>query len=300
MKISMNSTATRYCNLVEELQIAQELGFEGVEITVEKIYRYLDCGYSLDSLQPLLADMEVVGIGALQNIERQGDAYQSYLDDMWRICTLAQALNCKRVQICTGPSDVQTVRDFHAGNMTADDRRYKGLLGVSEQELIERTAKNVAAGAAIAAEHGIELYMEPLAWVPLCKVSQAMQVIEASGAKNVGVVIDFWHMWTTGETPEYVESLDKSQIKLVHICDGLPVQPGEIPDQDVLRDVWTGAGYIPLKRWIDAVQKTGFDGWYSTEIFSNKIYERNPRQTASLLKQNFEYMLGIENNSFYY
>lgn len=283
----------RYCNLVEELSIARELGFQGVEITVEKIYRYMEAGYSLDSLAPLLEGMEVVGIGALQNIERQGKEFACYLDDMRRICAVANQLGAKRVQVCTGPSDIQTVKDFAAGRWTPADPRYIGLLGKSEDEVIERTAENLAAGAAIAAEHGIELYVEPLAWVPLCRIEQAMRAIKASGAKNVGIVIDFWHMWTTGETPDYVAGLDKNDIKLVHICDGLPAAPQEVPDQDVLRDVWTGEGYIPLRAWLDAVKQTGFDGWYSTEIFSRRIYERDPRQTAGLLKQNFEYMLGL-------
>lgn len=292
-KISMNSTATKYCNLVSELKIAKELGFEGVEIVVEKIYRYMEAGYSLDSLAPLLEGLEVVGIGAMQNIERQGAGFDDYLNEMRRICALADKLGCKRVQVCTGPSDVTTIQDFMDGTLSDDDPRYRGLLGVSEEELIEKTAKNIAAGADIAADYGIDLYMEPLAWVPLGKISQALQVIEAAGKSNVGIVIDFWHMWTTGETPEFVAGLDKDLIKIVHICDGIAFDGVGAPVQDVLRDVWTGEGDIPIKRWLDAVRQTGFDGWYSTEIFSNRIYERDPRQTAALLKSNFEYMLGI-------
>lgn len=292
-KISMNSTAAKYCNVVEELKIAKELGFLGVEITVEKIYQYMDAGYKLKTLLPLLEGMEVVGIGALQNIERQGAEFDEYLYDMKKICTVANELGAKCVQVCTGPSDVGTVRDFVTGRMTKDDSRYKGLLGVREDELIERTAKNLAAGAQIAADLGIELYLEPLAWAPLKRISQAMKVIEAAGTKNVGVAIDFWHMWTTGETPEYVASLNKDRIKIVHVCDGILFDQRGVPDQDLLRDVWTGAGDIPLKRWIDAVKATGFDGWYSTEIFSKHIYERAPSQTAALLKYTFEYMLDL-------
>ena len=292
-KISMNSTATKYCNIVEELKIARELGFQGVEINFEKIFRFLDNGYQLESLFPLLEGLEVVAIGAMQNIERQGQERDDFLKEMDTVCRLAEKLGAGLVQLCTGPSDVEVVRAFHQGKLEENDSRYRGLLGVSEAELIARTAENVAAAADIAADYGLELFLEPLAWVPLGKVSQAVKVIEESGKKNVGVVIDFWHMWTTGETPEYVASLDKDLIKIVHVCDGITFDGVGVPEQDVLRDVWTGEGDIPLKRWIDAVKRTGFDGWYSTEIFSNRIYERDPRQTARLLKENFEYMLGI-------
>ena len=288
----MNSTATKYCNLVQELKIAKELGFEGVEIVIEKIYSFLEAGYDVQELTALLEGLQVVSIGAIQNIERQGAGADVFLAEMRRACALGGKIGTKLIQLCTGPGDVGTVRDFYAGKLPESDPRYRGLLGASEDELIEKTAKNVAAAADIAADYGIELFLEPLAWVPLKKISQAVKVIEAAGKKNVGIVIDLWHMWTCDETPEYVASLDKNLIKMVHICDGIRTDD-PIPDQDVLRDVWTGEGDIPIKRYVDAVRSTGYDGWYSTEIFSKKIYERDPRQTAGLLKQNFEYMLGI-------
>ena len=291
-KISMNSTATKYCNLVQEIKIAKELGFEGVEIVIEKIYSFLEAGYDEKELLSLLEGLQVVSIGAMQNIERQGADYDVFMKEMKRACELGEKIGTKMIQLCTGPGDVNTVRDFYGGKLTDSDPRYRGLLGASEDELIEKTAANVAAAADLAADHGIELFLEPLAWVPLKKISQAVSVIEAAGKNNVGVVIDLWHMWTCGETPEYVASLDKNMIKMVHICDGIRTDD-PIPDQDVLRNVWTGEGDIPIKRYIDAVKSTGYDGWYSTEIFSKKIYERDPRQTAGLLKQNFEYMLGI-------
>ena len=260
---------------------------------VEKLYSYMAAGHKLESLLPLLEGMEVIGIGALQNIERQGEGFNDYLKEMRNMCEIANVIGAKRIQICTGPSDVNTVQDFMDGKLSADDPRYKGLLGASEEELLEKTAINVAAGADIAAEYGIDLYMEPLAWVPLGKIEQALKVIKMAGKKNVGVVIDFWHMWTTNETPEFVASIDKDLIQLVHICDGIAFDGKGAANQDILRDVWTGEGDIPLKRWIDAVRQTGFDGWFSTEIFSKKIYERDIRETAGLLKKNFEYMLGL-------
>ena len=291
MKIAMNSTATLHCNVVQEIKIAREIGFQGVEIQIDKLFRYLDAGNRIEQLRPLLGDMEVAAIGALQNIERQGDAHASYIEDVRKACETASGIGASMVQICTGPSDLSVVRDFHAGVLKDTDTRYRGLLGETEDALIEQTANNVAEAADIAADYGLELYIEPLAWVPLCKISQALKVIEAAGKKNVGVVIDFWHMWTTGETPEFVASIPKELIKMVHICDGIRCEPGAIPDQDVLRDVWTGEGDIPLKRWIDAVKQTGYDGWCSTEIFSNRIAEKDPVVTAATLKTNFEYML---------
>ena len=58
-----------------------------------------------------------------------------------------------------------------------------------------------------------------------------------------------------------------------------------------LRDVWTGAGRIPLKEWVDAVHATGFDGWWPCELFSEKDWELDPWETARNLRKLLEHLL---------
>jgi hypothetical protein len=57
------------------------------------------------------------------------------------------------------------------------------------------------------------------------------------------------------------------------------------------RDVWTGAGRVPLKEWVDAVRATGFDGIWRCELLSPKYWELDPWKTAADLKTTLEYML---------
>lgn len=290
-KIAMNSTTTRLCNVVSEIEIAKKVGFQGVEIMAEKLFRYQDVGYDLKQLVPKFEGMEVVAIGALQNLERQGDQYEEYLADVHRHCAAAQAVGAKMVQMCSGPSDVQTVQDFVAGRVTPDDPRYMGTLGKSEDEVLSIAAKNIAAAADIAAGYGIELYLEPLAWTPFGKIAQAIEIIKDIKKENVGVVVDLWHMWTTNESPEYVATIDKDLIKIVHLCDGLDFDRNEVPDQNILRDVWIGAGDIPIGKYIRAIKATGYDGWYSTETFCKRGYEKDPVEAAQTLKLTYEYLL---------
>lgn len=290
-KIAMNSTTTMFCNIVSEIKIAKEAGFRGIEIRADKLFRYEDVGYDIKDLLPLLDGLDVVAIGALQNLERRGDLYREYLDDVHRYCSTAQKIGAGMVQMCTGPSEVSTVRDFAAGKALKDDV-YTGTLGKSEDEMLSIAAENIAAAADIAAEYGIELYLEPLAWVPFGKIAQAVKVIKDIGKKNVGIVVDIWHMWSLGESPEYVETLDKDIIKIAHICDGLDYDRSQIPDQNILRDVWIGEGDIPVKSYVDAIKKTGYDGWYSTETFCKKRYEDDPLETAKTIKSIYENLLG--------
>lgn len=290
-KVAMNVTTTMHSNVINDIKIAKEAGYGGIELQHQKLYRYLDAGYSTESLLPLLEGIDVVGLGALWNIERQGKDFEIFLAEVERMCKTAHILGAPMVQMCTGPVFVDVVKDFKAGKIGLNETRYMGLLGKSESEVIKYTAKNVAAAADIAAKYGIDLFLEPLAWAPVSTVAQALKIIEVAGKDNVGVVIDFWHMWTTGETPEFVSKIDKKLIKQVHICDGLEYDRTQVPDQAILRDVFTGEGDIPLKEWIDAVKATGYDGWYTSEIFCTRAWEQDLLKTASTIKNFIDFLL---------
>lgn len=287
----MNVTATMHGTVVNDIKIAKEAGFEGIELRHEKLYRYLDLGLSIDNLIPLLDGMQVIGMGALFDIERQGKGYKELILETERMCMLAKAFKAPMILLCTGPVNADIVKDFVAGRVGPDETRYMGFLGKPTREAIKFTARNVAAIADIASQYGLELYIEPVAWTPINTTEKAIKVIKESGKSNVGLVIDFWHMWTAGETPKDVAKLDKNLIKGVHICDGLEFDRSQVPDQNILRDIWTGAGNIPLKEWADAVKSTGFNGWYSCEIFCRKAWEQDYLKTAKALKQFIDYLL---------
>lgn len=292
LKIAMNSTAVMHSNLVTEICIAKEAGYPGIEIQQQKLFRYLDLGGSLEYIRDLIGDMSVVGCGAVWNLERQGKAFDEFLAEVRRMCEIAAFLGAPMIQICTGPVDWNTCIDFARGKVRSDDKRYLGLLGKPEAEVIEKSAVNLAAAADIASEFGLDIYLEPVAWAPISKIcTQGLDLLQACGRENVGFVVDFWHMWSAGETPEQMNKLDKKYIKMVHICDGLEFDRSLPPDQEKLRDVWTGEGDIPLGRWVGAVKQTGYEGWYSTEIFCKKAFEKDQLKTAVTLKNIFEYLI---------
>lgn len=291
-KVAMNSTTVMHSNLVTEIQIAKKAGYRGIEIQQQKMYRYLDEGGSLAYLKELIGeDLQVVGCGAIWNAERQGTGFKELMSEVKRMCEIAHALDAPMIQLCTGPVDWNTCIDYAAGKVNGDDTRYLGLLGEPEDKVIELTAQNVAAAADLAAEYGLDIYLEPVAWAPLNKIcTQGLKLVEAAGRDNIGFVLDFWHMWSAGETPEQVAKLDPKLIKMVHICDGLEFDRDTVPSQEILRDVWTGEGDIPLRRWVSAVKATGYDGWYATEIFCRRLMEKDQLEYALTLKKVFEYL----------
>lgn len=268
MKLSMNVTTTFYGNVVNDIKIAREAGFDGVELQSPKLYRYLDQGFPAESVVPMLEGIEVSGIGAVQEAPEE-----DFRAEAERLAALGELYGAPSLQMCTGPVDVQVVKDFAAGTLEPGDKRFRGLLGKPEDEVITETAKRVGLAADIAADHGLGLYLEPLGWAPVHTLPQALRILEICNRDNLGLTVDFWHFFVAGDTPEDVAKLDPSLIHAVHVCDGIPVPAGEIPDQGVSRNVMTGGGSIPLQEWVDAVKATGYDGWYASEIFCDKANE---------------------------
>ena len=154
-------------------------------------------------------------------------------------------------------------------------------------KLREITAGNLSAISAIGKKYNVSFYLEALSWAPISTLGQMCELVEAAECDNIGILIDFWHCFTSGTTPEDIAGLDRRLIKGVHVCDSVAGDGSGHVD----RDIWTGAGVIPQKQWVDAVRSTGYDGWMSCELFSAKHWELDPWQTAGLLRQQLEYLL---------
>lgn len=284
-KISMNVTTTFYGNVVNDIKVAKEAGFGGIELQSPKLYRYLDAGYSVNTLPTLLDGLEVTGIGAVLDLERQGSAREEFLTEVRRISEIGAVVGAPIVQLCTGPVDWNVVKDFVAGKLTSDDLRYRGTLGLPEKEAIGVAAANVAAAADIVAEHGQELYLEPLAWSNINRCAQALRIIEEAGKSNVGIALDTWHFWTVGDTLEEVAALPPEIIKAAHISDGLDLdRENDVPDQSYHRNVVIGGGAIPLQEWVDAIKSTGYNGWWVSEMFSDRANEHDFLEVATTIR----------------
>lgn len=281
----MNVTTTFYGNLVSDIAAARRAGYGGIELQSPKLYRYLDAGYSVESLPPLLEGLEVTGLGAVLDTERRGAGHSDFLAEVKRMVEVAAVVGAPIVQLCTGPVDWNVVKDFRAGRLTDDDGRYRGTLGLSESDAIDVVATNVRNAADIAADAGIELYLEPLAWSNVNRCAQALEVIERANRTNVGIALDTWHFWTVGDTLEEVSALPKEIIKAVHISDGLDLdRVNEVPDQSIHRNVVLGGGSIPLQQWVNAVKSTGYDGWWVSEMFSDRANEHDAVKVATTMR----------------
>ena len=250
MIITMHGLTTMHCNLKTDIRLAREAGFDALEIIEMKLLRYLDMGYKAEDLIPLFKAHSIrpVCINALKDIDRvEPNEREELLAEAERLCAAAEVIGCPTIQLVP----------------------FCRLEGRPWAEVLELTARNVADIADIGKRHGTKFQLEPIAWSPIHSLSQSLQLIKAAGRENVGMVIDFWHLWAGEETtPDEVAQLSSSQIYGVHFCDGKRHVPGTEWVEVELRGYLPGEGDIPVKEWVQAVQATGFDGVWSCELLS--------------------------------
>lgn len=262
---------SRHSPLSIDLEIMRQTRFQGLEISADKMRAMLAAGFGEAELAATLKDVFIPGIGFLIDIERTGSGEAALFDEARDIFRLAGLAGSHGVQVLTGPVQVRAVEDFVLGR--ASDL-YKGALGLPRQEQVAVTARNLARLADIAAETGLLLYLESLAWSPLNRLADQVELLERADRPNLRLVVDFWHCYASGDSPDTVARLPAELIYGVHVCDSLAFAGG-IPNEVVLRDVPTGAGVLRLQDWVGAVKSTGYAGWWSCELFCRRQQQDN-------------------------
>lgn len=286
-KILLHSLVARDAPMAMDLLIAQQLGYDGLEMSAAKMRAFLHAGWSEAELAARLQPFDIPAIGFLPDLERHAGDEAALIRDAEELFHLAKLARAGGVQVITGPVSVETVRRHAAGLPVTG---YRGVLGLDRAEQMAISARNLARLADRAAQHGLLIYLEALGWCPLNSLTDQVEMIARADRPNIRLIVDFWHCYVSGDTPDRIARLDKDLICGVHLCDSLHYGGG-IPDEPMLRDVATGQGVLQLRDWVDAVKSTGFVGWWSGELFCRKQHQDDSFRVAAEMKRNFEALI---------
>ena len=145
---------------------------------------------------------------------------------------------------------------------------------------IDRAAADLAELGRLAAGFGIEVGFEALAWGRhLSDYRDAWEVVRRADHPNVGIILDSWHVLARGLPVEPIRAIPADRITFVQLADAPKL------DMDLLQ--WSrhfrnfpGQGDLPVDGFMRAVEATGYDGWLSHEIFSDRFRMASPRRIA--------------------
>lgn len=271
MLTTLHGQVTLYSNIMTDVRIAKECGYQAIELHTDKLLRYLAAGSTARDLKRVLDTAGIVPaaidiIGDIETQEREGKTRLFDLTE--QLCAVAEIIGAPTIQV----------------------NAFSGLEGRPMEEIISLTAENLKVIADIGRLKGIRFQIEGAAWTPLHTLEQCLALIDAVGRDNVGLVIDFWHFWAgRGATPAEIGKLDKALIYGVHLCDGFrPEAEAPWPDERELRGCLPGEGALPVAEWMEAVKSTGFDGFVSGEFLNPRLWERDLFDVAREMRLKIE------------
>jgi sugar phosphate isomerase/epimerase len=269
MLLGLHTGTIMHTNLMTDIRVAKETGYDAIEFYIPKLVRYLDAGYDAKELRPALGSLKLAMINSFLHIEEQDpDTRREMKEQCERLCQVALTLGCPSLQVVA----------------------LNGLRGEPWPQIRSKVGRSLAELADIAAPFGIKLALEPVTFAQLRTLPQALEVLDVAGRDNVGLCLDTFHLWTAGTAWEEVAALDPSLILVAHISDVTPRQGAEWRDAD--RDVLPGDGILPLQEGIDAIRATGYDDLWCVEMLGAYHWEWDPFLLAREVKQRADVLLG--------
>ncbi|MFD1798081.1 bifunctional sugar phosphate isomerase/epimerase/4-hydroxyphenylpyruvate dioxygenase family protein [Paracoccus aurantiacus] len=141
---------------------------------------------------------------------------------------------------------------------------------------IDRAADDLAELAEIAAERGLRLGYEALAWGRHVNDHRdAWEIVRRADHPALGLILDSFHSLSRKIDPETIRRIPGDKIFFVQLADA------PLIDMDLL--YWSrhfrnmpGEGDLPVIDFMRAVSATGYDGPLSLEIFNDQFRGGNP------------------------
>lgn len=254
MKTSI-ATVSISGDLKQKLEAIAKAGFDGVEIFENDFLAFdesprqvgqmvRDHGLEITLFQPF-RDFEGMPepqrVRAFDRAERKFDVMQEMGTDLVLVC-----------------SNVSTIALGGIDRAAADFR-----------ELGERAAKR-----------GLRVGYEALAWGRhIDDHRDAWEIVRRADHPNIGLILDSFHTLSRKIDVNSIRSIPKEKIFIVQLADA------PLIDMDLL--YWSrhfrnmpGEGDLPVVDFMQAVTATGYDSYFSLEIFNDQFRGGSPRAIA--------------------
>jgi sugar phosphate isomerase/epimerase len=174
---------------------------------------------------------------------------------------------------------------FLEGEKKAVSDRWKHLLLEASQALdahhikmgdfnntpcpMSRLIEAFAALCEEAQAYGAVIGFEFMASAVLHTLEDSLQMVEEAGAPNGGLSLDIVHVVNLGISYEAISRIPLERLVSVELNDGFP--PGD-PRQDPKGGrLFCGEGAYDIRGFIQSVQKTGYQGPWAVEVFSEQV-----------------------------
>jgi 2-keto-myo-inositol isomerase len=257
-RISLNTSTLRgqKLPLVDLIDLAANVGYDGIEPWVDEIERHLASGGTLKDLDKRLKDRNLRVTGAIAFYEWMVD------DDGKRASALEQARR-----------HMGRLAEIGATHMAAPpcgDVKNVDLLKAAQRyhDLLE------AGGGC-----GVIPTLEIWGWASnLTRLGQAVMVALEADHPKACILPDVYHLYKGGSGLSGISRLNPNLLGGFHLNDYPSTPPREtIADKD---RVYPGDGVAPLKQLVRDLRTIGYRGPVSVELFNPNYFQQDPAQVA--------------------
>jgi sugar phosphate isomerase/epimerase len=241
----------------EIIALAQKYGFESVEARPGELATMEPA-----AIQELAASVSEAGLqwgsaGLPVDFRKDRNTFKQQLRKLPKMAKALQTAGVDRVSTWIMPT--------HA------ERTY-----LENFELHSNRLRRVAE---ILKDHGQRLGMEYVGTQTLLvrdrypflhTLAETQELMDSIGTGNVGVVLDSWHWWTSGDTLKQIQQLKGEDVILVDANDA-PRGVARENQLDGNRQLPASTGVIPIKGFLQALTTIGYDGPVRAEPFNRTV-----------------------------
>lgn len=142
----------------------------------------------------------------------------------------------------------------------------------------ERIPEDLAWLASEAASRGLTVAYEAMAWsTGSLNLPMLWSNVLASGATNIDVVIDAFHLFAAGRTLADLDDIPASRIANVQFCDGAAIGPlDDVKMVGKHARLLPGHGVFPLQALAECLVAKRYAGPVGIEVFNDTLKDREP------------------------
>jgi 2-keto-myo-inositol isomerase len=239
---------------IEQLvPMVAKAGYDGIEVWIDELDRYTSSGKSLKDLGKQIADLGLKTESAIAfanwlvadeaEAERE---FEKAKRDMEKVALIGG-------HAIAAPPVGQNDRPIQDWNFAA-----------------QRLARLGAVGREVGVVPQLELWGFSQA---IGNVSQLLQLAALVETRDFGVLLDVYHMYKGGSPDNALRLVSGSQMALFHIND-YPASPARVDIADKDR-VFPGDGIAPLNKIFCDLERSGFQGALSLELFNPEYWQQD-------------------------
>lgn len=243
-------------SLTEKLHAIAAAGFDGVEIMDADLIAAFESpaeiralcerlGLTIDLFQPF-RDFEGVDEATFaDNLRRAREKFR-----------IMDQLGTKMILLCS-----------NVGTATVAD--------------IDVAAAQIGALADAAAEHGISIAYEALAWGRyVSDYRDAWQIVQLADRPNLGLCLDSFHVLSRGHDPAGIEQIDAEKLFFLQLADA-PAMDMDILSWSRHHRLFPGEGDFDLIKFLSHMLRAGYQGPLSLEVFNDTFRQTDVTRTAA-------------------